>query len=154
MMILINTFEHTKAFGRKTNKLPSLCCQQIVSPIQGRRTPGFRVQGALPQDFGRKIIKLFSCKMSLAYYLLMMSPSQASSSSPCFSSGWPRLEYLHNAQKFTSRKKLWPPNLCKFSQNTCNTSKIEISALIGLDWNLFCLDWIGSGNFWLNWTHH
>ena len=79
-----------------------------------------------------------------------MSPSQASSSSPCFSSGWPRLEYFHAAQKFTNKKTLWPPKLCKFSQNTGVTSKIEISALIGLDWNLFCLNWIGSGNFWLN----
>ena len=79
-----------------------------------------------------------------------MSPSQASSSSPCFSSGWPCLEYFHAAQKFTSRKTLWPPKLCKFSQNTGVTSKIEIPALIGLDWNLFCLNWIVLGNFWLN----
>ena len=36
------------------------------------------VQGALPLDFERKIIKLFSFKMSMDYYLLMMRPSQQS----------------------------------------------------------------------------
>ena len=81
-----------------------------------------------------------------------MSPSQASSSSPCFSSGWPRLEYFHAAQKFTSRKTLWPPKLCKFSQNTGVTSKIEIPALIGLDWNHFA--WIESAQEISGWTHH